>query len=191
MVVFALPSLGSDLDDGTLIDWLVKPGDEVDRGQAIATVDTVKAAVDVEIWRKGTIHRLLVLLNAGSAAAEPGVTVHRARDMRRNDCEDSIVDTQDIGAVVLAALPSHPEVVLADQPHRDQVDLDSLDWLNFLVRLHSTFGIDIPEADYGRLVTLTDVTDYAAARVTHESPGTTRAGEPPGTFDVGSAVRCG
>ncbi len=75
---------------------------------------------------------------------------------------------------------SHPEVegddVLADQPHRDQVDLDSLDWLNFLVRLHSTFGIDIPEADYGRLVTLTDVTDYAAARVTHEPPGTTRGG---------------
>nr|ABP48142.1 hypothetical protein [Rhodococcus sp. DK17] len=105
------------------------------------------------------------------------------------------MDTQDIGAVVLAALPSHPEVegddVLADQPHRDQVDLDSLDWLNFLVRLHSNFGIDIPEADYGRLVTLTDVTDYAAAWVTHESPGTTRAGEPPGTFDVGSAVRCG
>lgn len=83
--------------------------------------------------------------------------------------------------------------MLADQPHRDQVDLDSLDWLNFLVRLHSTFGIDIPEADYGRLVTLTDVTDYAAARVTHEPPGgTTRGGEPPGgTFDVGSAVRCG
>jgi pyruvate/2-oxoglutarate dehydrogenase complex dihydrolipoamide acyltransferase (E2) component len=77
MVVFALPSLGSDLDDGTLIDWLVKPGDEVDRGQAIATVDTVKAAVDVEIWRKGTIHRLLVLLKAGSAAAVPGVTVNR------------------------------------------------------------------------------------------------------------------
>ncbi|WP_420228099.1 biotin/lipoyl-containing protein [Rhodococcus opacus] len=77
MFVFALPSLGSDLDEGTLIDWLVKPGDEVDRGQAIATVDTVKAAVDVEIWRKGTILRLLVLLKAGSAAAVPGVTVNR------------------------------------------------------------------------------------------------------------------
>ncbi|WP_162603333.1 acyl carrier protein [Rhodococcus oxybenzonivorans] len=46
------------------------------------------------------------------------------------------------------------------------MDLDSLDWLDFLVGLHSTFGIDMPEADYGRLVTLTDVTDYVAARVT-------------------------
>ncbi|WP_328286581.1 hypothetical protein [Rhodococcus sp. JS3073] len=63
-----------------------------------------------------------------------------------------------------------PEVeggnVVADQPVRDQVDLDSLDWLNFLVSRHSAVEIDIPEADYGKLVILTDVTDYVAARVT-------------------------
>jgi len=66
MFDFTLPSLGADMDEGTLTDWLVKPGDEVERGQAIATVDTVKAAVDVEIWQSGTVHRLLV---------EPGTTV--------------------------------------------------------------------------------------------------------------------
>ncbi|PBC40062.1 branched-chain alpha-keto acid dehydrogenase subunit E2 [Rhodococcus sp. ACS1] len=66
MFDFTLPSLGADMDEGTLTDWLVKPGDAVERGQAIATVDTVKAAVDVEIWQSGTVHRLLV---------EPGTTV--------------------------------------------------------------------------------------------------------------------
>ncbi|MFZ2176377.1 MAG: biotin/lipoyl-containing protein, partial [Rhodococcus sp. (in: high G+C Gram-positive bacteria)] len=66
MFDFALPSLGSDMEEGTLTEWLVKPGDEVKRGQAVATVDTAKAAVDVEIWRDGTVHRLLV---------EPGTTV--------------------------------------------------------------------------------------------------------------------
>ncbi|MGW0041952.1 dihydrolipoamide acetyltransferase family protein [Rhodococcus sp. NPDC003348] len=66
MFEFTLPSLGSDMDEGTLTDWLVAPGDEVERGQAIATVDTVKAAVDVEIWRPGTVRQLLV---------EPGTTV--------------------------------------------------------------------------------------------------------------------
>ncbi|MFD7006183.1 dihydrolipoamide acetyltransferase family protein [Rhodococcus jostii] len=66
MFDFTLPSLGADMDEGTLTDWLVKPGDEVERGQAIATVDTVKAAVDVEIWQSGTVHRLLVA---------PGTTV--------------------------------------------------------------------------------------------------------------------
>ncbi|CRK51199.1 Branched-chain alpha-keto acid dehydrogenase subunit E2 [Rhodococcus sp. RD6.2] len=66
MYDFVLPSLGSDMEEGTLTDWLVHPGDTVERGQAVATVDTVKAAVDVEIWSAGTIHRLLV---------EPGATV--------------------------------------------------------------------------------------------------------------------
>ncbi|WP_016881432.1 MULTISPECIES: dihydrolipoamide acetyltransferase family protein [unclassified Rhodococcus (in: high G+C Gram-positive bacteria)] len=66
MFDFTLPSLGADMDEGTLTDWLVKTGDNVQRGQAIATVDTVKAAVDVEIWQNGTVHRLLV---------EPGTTV--------------------------------------------------------------------------------------------------------------------
>ncbi|RZL81657.1 MAG: 2-oxo acid dehydrogenase subunit E2 [Rhodococcus sp. (in: high G+C Gram-positive bacteria)] len=66
MFDFTLPSLGADMDEGTLTDWLVKPGDQIERGQAVATVDTVKAAVDVEIWQSGTIHRLLV---------EPGATV--------------------------------------------------------------------------------------------------------------------
>ncbi|GAA4488483.1 dihydrolipoamide acetyltransferase family protein [Rhodococcus olei] len=66
MFDFVLPSLGSDMEEGTLTNWLVEPGDTVERGQAVATVDTVKAAVDVEIWRGGTVHRLLV---------EPGTTV--------------------------------------------------------------------------------------------------------------------
>ncbi len=47
---------------------------------------------------------------------------------------------------------------------RDQVDLDSMDWLNVLLGLHRRFGIDIPEADYARLATLQQIFDYVAAR---------------------------
>lgn len=50
-------------------------------------------------------------------------------------------------------------------PLRNQVDLDSMDWLNFLVGLHERFGINIPESDYARLVTLNDVLDYLQARL--------------------------
>lgn len=49
------------------------------------------------------------------------------------------------------------------KPLRQQVDLDSMDWLNFLVSLHQHFGVAIPEADYARLVTLDDVLDYLQA----------------------------
>ena len=60
MIDFKLPSLGADMDSGTLLNWHVKPGDTVKRGQVVAVVDTSKAAVDVEIWMDGVLHSLLV-----------------------------------------------------------------------------------------------------------------------------------
>ncbi|MDO9195257.1 dihydrolipoamide acetyltransferase family protein [Rhodoferax sp.] len=60
MIEFKLPSLGADMDEGTLLSWSVAPGDAVKRGQVVAVVDTSKAAVDVEIWHDGRIGELLV-----------------------------------------------------------------------------------------------------------------------------------
>jgi len=57
---FKLPSLGADMDEGTLLRWQVQPGDAVTRGQVVAVVDTSKAAVDVEIWQDGVVEQLLV-----------------------------------------------------------------------------------------------------------------------------------
>ena len=53
-----------------------------------------------------------------------------------------------------------PAAIVPGKPLRDQVDLDSMDWLNILVALHEQLGVDIPEADYGRLVTLDDIVAY-------------------------------
>jgi acyl carrier protein len=47
---------------------------------------------------------------------------------------------------------------------RDQVDLDSMDWLNFLRRIHERFDVEIPENDYQSLRTLDDVVRYVEAR---------------------------
>lgn len=46
---------------------------------------------------------------------------------------------------------------------RDQVDLDSMDWLNFLVALNKRFGVDIPESQYASLRTIDDLTGYIQA----------------------------
>jgi pyruvate dehydrogenase E2 component (dihydrolipoamide acetyltransferase) len=59
MIEFRLPSLGSDMDEGQLVEWLVRPGQAVKKGDVVAVVDTSKAAVDVEIWVDGTVQRLL------------------------------------------------------------------------------------------------------------------------------------
>jgi acyl carrier protein len=50
-------------------------------------------------------------------------------------------------------------------PLRRQVDLDSMDWLNFLISLHQHFGVSIPEADYARLISLNDVVNYLQAKL--------------------------
>jgi len=60
MIEFKLPSLGADMEEGTLLQWHVKPGDAVKRGQVVAVVDTSKAAVDVENWHDGVVAELRV-----------------------------------------------------------------------------------------------------------------------------------
>ncbi|HTY32153.1 dihydrolipoamide acetyltransferase family protein [Mycobacterium sp.] len=60
MIEFTMPALGADMDEGTLNEWLIKPGDKVTRGQIVAVVETTKAAVEVECWQEGTVNELLV-----------------------------------------------------------------------------------------------------------------------------------
>ena len=53
----------------------------------------------------------------------------------------------------------------ADRPLRDQIDLDSMDWLNVLVAVNEKLHVDIPEADYGKLVTLDNLVAYLRAKL--------------------------
>jgi len=75
----------------------------------------------------------------------------------------------DSRAAVLAALAAiAPETdlnaIAPDRPLRDQVELDSIDWLNVIIGLCERLSIDIPESDYGRLTTLDSIVNYLAAR---------------------------
>lgn len=66
MTEFRMPSLGADMEAGTLVEWLVQPGSSVARGDIIAVVETQKGAIEIEVFQDGTIDSLLV---------EPGMTV--------------------------------------------------------------------------------------------------------------------
>ena len=57
-----------------------------------------------------------------------------------------------------------PGELAPDRPLRDQVDLDSMDWLNFIVGLHEALKVDIPETDYQQLHTLNDLIGYLKQR---------------------------
>jgi pyruvate dehydrogenase E2 component (dihydrolipoamide acetyltransferase) len=58
MGVFTMPSLGADMEAGTLAEWLVEPGDKVSRGQIVAVVETQKGAIEIEIFEEGTVAEL-------------------------------------------------------------------------------------------------------------------------------------
>jgi pyruvate dehydrogenase E2 component (dihydrolipoamide acetyltransferase) len=55
MIELKLPAMGADMEEGKLLEWRVKPGDAVKKGDIVAVVDTTKAAVEVESWDEGTM----------------------------------------------------------------------------------------------------------------------------------------
>ena len=66
MAEFTMPSLGADMEAGTLAEWRKQPGDEVKRGDIIAEVETDKGIIEVEVFDAGVVDELLV---------EPGTKV--------------------------------------------------------------------------------------------------------------------
>ncbi len=65
MSIFKMPSLGADMESGTLMEWKVKEGERVKKGQVIAEVESNKGVIEVEIFEDGVVDKLLV---------EPGTT---------------------------------------------------------------------------------------------------------------------
>lgn len=60
MSEFRMPSLGADMESGTLVEWLKKPGDKVSKGDIVAVVETQKGAIEIEIFEDGVIETLLI-----------------------------------------------------------------------------------------------------------------------------------
>lgn len=66
MSEFRLPSLGADMEAGTLLEWKIHPGDHVHRGDIAAVVETDKGAIEIEVFADGDVEELLI---------EPGTRV--------------------------------------------------------------------------------------------------------------------
>jgi len=60
MTDFRMPSLGADMEAGTLVEWLVRPGESVKRGEVVAVVETQKGAIEIEIFNEGVLSEIVV-----------------------------------------------------------------------------------------------------------------------------------
>lgn len=80
--------------------------------------------------------------------------------MTRAEVKRAVVD-----ALLTVVPEARPAEIDPAAPLRDQVDIDSMDFINFIVALDDTLGVDVPESEYGRLSTLDACVDYLAERL--------------------------
>ena len=76
--------------------------------------------------------------------------------------------SQSLSAIVLEELGNIAPEIEADEIDpsadlREEMDIDSMDFLNLVIALHERLGVDIPEADYGKLASIDAMVDYLRA----------------------------
>ena len=106
MVEFRMPSLGADMEAGTLVEWLVKPGDVVKRGDIVAVVETQKGAIEIETFQPGQIEKFLVELNSKVPVGTPLAQI-------RTEGEAKVAPVAPPAAPTPAAIPPPPPVTVA------------------------------------------------------------------------------
>lgn len=77
--------------------------------------------------------------------------------------------TEDLRSTIFSVLgdiapEADPASVNPGESLREQLDLDSMDFLNFVIGLHERLGVEIPESDYSRLASLDGALAYLGAR---------------------------
>lgn len=80
MAVFRMPSLGSDMEEGKLVEWLVHPGDTVKRGDVVAVVETQKGAIEIEVFEDGVIERIDAALGQSLPVGAPLAVIRGAEE---------------------------------------------------------------------------------------------------------------
>jgi acyl carrier protein len=80
--------------------------------------------------------------------------------MTREDVRDAVIK-----ALTSVAPEIEPSSLSPDEPFRQEFDLDSMDFLNFVIAVHTSLNVDVPEADYPKLATLNGAVDYLANRL--------------------------
>jgi pyruvate dehydrogenase E2 component (dihydrolipoamide acetyltransferase) len=80
METFLMPTLGADMEAGTLVAWRKQPGDALHRGDTLAEVDTEKGVIDVEVFHDGVLDAILVKPGARVPVGTPLAMIRTASE---------------------------------------------------------------------------------------------------------------
>ena len=70
-----------------------------------------------------------------------------------------------LNALTSVAPEIDPSSLNPDDELRQAIDLDSMDFLNFVIALHTSLSVDVPEADYPKLASVNRAVDYLTNRL--------------------------
>lgn len=152
MTEFRMPSLGADMEHGKVVEWLVKPGDYVHKGDLVAAVDTDKTVMDIESFEEGVVAEFLV----------------------------EIGDTVDVGTPIARITATPAELPPPEAPARHREPGANVP--PPVRHLAHTLGVDVGRisgSGPGGEVVRADVERAAAAQVTEAAPGKAAATEVP------------
>ena len=160
-----MPALGADMDEGTLNEWRIAPGDTVTRGQIVAVVETTKAAVEIECWHDGVVAELLVPVGQTVAVGTP-----LARLLEPGEKPGAVTPPAAAGPAA-AETPASPSP--AQHPPAESAPVGHRLWVSPVARRTAgSLGVDLktlsgtgPQG----AITLHDV-EHAAATAHHEKP---------------------
>jgi len=162
-----MPALGADMEAGKLVEWLVKPGQRVKRGEVVAVVETQKGAVEVEIWEEGTVDALIV---------EPGTSVPVGTVLATLRGEAGAVPVTPPAASAVAPAPVAPRPEAA-KPAPAAIASERYKISPAARRKAQELGVDVaklvPSGPEG-VVSLTDVERAAGAHAPSAPPAADR-----------------
>lgn len=125
MSEFIMPSLGADMEDAILLEWKVKQGDYVSKGDIIAEIETVKGDIEVEVFEEGFIQKLLAQpgekLPVGTVLALINPEENAAHKETPSPIKEPSVPTISPEISPLPNLPSEPKPIEVS-PSQDPIE---------------------------------------------------------------------
>ena len=183
MAEFRMPSLGADMDEGTVIEWLVKPGDTVHKGDPVAVIDTDKAAIEVETFAAGTIDRLLVPVGERVQVGTPLATIDGAEAPATPQPTAPVAHAEPTAPASRPepTAPAPPAEVPAPRPVSSGPAAERQKASPYARKLAHSLGVElsaVPATGQHGMVTAEDVRRYAATPAERESMPTTTTATP-------------
>ena len=108
MIEFKMPNLGADMEAGTLVEWLVKPGSNVKRHDIIAVVDTQKGLIDIEVFDEGTISELVIRENQKVPVGTVMALIESAKESvikKEERVPEKIIEEKKIEKIIITEIP--------------------------------------------------------------------------------------